>query len=451
MSVLRFPVFLLTLSCLFVLPLEGQSPDTTPPGSAKWPVWLLGTQINVIGQDLRPFDAPYSGQNSLRSTGDTKISHAYGIYGGVQVGSHLQGYLDVEMIRGRGVSSVLGLADPTNGDVLRQGSVNLGYGPYVARAFLRYTIPLGGTTLDTLTRAADQIPGVVQTQRLELTAGKLALSDLFDLNRYANSTRQQFMNWGLFNNTAWDFAADTRGYSNGVAIAWLTHWWALRVGSFQMPTFANGNIFDSDLRRAHGDNAELTVNTPVTGTVIRLLGYLNHGRMGSYADAITEARETHTTPDITADDQPGRRKAGWGLNVEQPIADNGETGAFARVGWNDGKNESFVFAEVDRQLSGGIQVSGVHWGRHDDRIGIAALQSGISTLHREYLGAGGFGFMLGDGKLDYAPEQTVEAYYRAQAGPYLQLGPDVQYLRNPGYNRDRGPATVLSLRLNLRY
>ncbi|HEY5088135.1 MAG TPA: carbohydrate porin, partial [Gemmatimonadaceae bacterium] len=385
---------------------------------------------------------------------DSKISHAYGAYVGVQATPRLQGYVDIEMIRGKGISSVTGLAGPTNGDVLRQGTVDLGNGPYVARAFVRYTIPRAGgarVELDTLQREIDQLQGVAPRRRLEITAGKFAATDLFDVNRYANTTRQQFMDWDLFNNTAWDFAADTRGYSNGVALALIHPLWALRVGSFQMPTIANGNKFDSDLRRAHGDQAELTLTSQWTGTVARFLGYMNHARMGNYAEALAQARATNTTPDIVSDDKPGRSKYGWGVNLEQPLADGGETGAFARLGWSDGKNESFVFTEVDRHLSAGVQVSGVHWGRADDRLGIAGAQTGIVQIHRDYLSAGGLGFLLGDGKLNYGPEQLVEAYYRAQAGRYFQVSPDVQYIRDPGYNRDRGPATVLSLRVNLRY
>ncbi len=434
--------------------LRAQAPDSAhgvEQGSASWTPWLLGTQINVIGQDLRPLHSPYSGPHSLRATGDSKISHAYGVYGGVQATDRLQGYLDIEMVRGKGISNVTGLAGPTNGDVLRQGSADLGSGPYVARAFVRYTVPLAGSSRDTLQRGIDQIPAIVSARRVEITAGKFALSDMFDLNRYANSTRLQFMNWGLFNNTAWDFAADTRGYTNGVAAAWIHQAWTLRFGSFQMPREANGNVFDSDLRRAHAENAELTVTLPRTNTVIRLLGYMNHARMGSYAEALAIARTTDTPPNIVATDSPGRSKEGWGINLEQPLADSGETGVFARMGWNDGKNESFVFTEVDRHISAGVQVSGARWGRADDRFGLGAVQHGIVQVHRDYLAAGGLGFLLGDGYLDYGPEQIVETYYRSQLGPYFQVGPDVQYIRNPGYNRDRGPATVLSLRVNLRY
>jgi hypothetical protein len=429
----------------------GAQASADSSGSERWRPYLLGTQINMIAQALRPMRSPYEGANSLTARGDSKISHAYGVYGGVDAGRGLQAYLDVEMIRGKGISGVVGLAGPTNGDVLRQGTVDLGSGPYVARAFVRYTRSFSSDQRDTLNAAPDQIPGTVPAHRVEISAGKLAASDLFDLNRYANSTRQQFMNWSLFQNTAWDFAADTRGYSNGVAIAWIHPGWTIRAGSFQMPHQANGNVFDSDLRRARGDQIELTLTLPRTRTTGRILGYVNHARMGNYAEALAIGTSLRQVPDIAADDRPGRKKYGFGLNLEQPLRDGGETGIFARLGWNDGRNESFVFTEVDYHASGGAQVSGAHWGRANDRIGLAAVGEGIALVHRTYLAAGGVGFLLGDGRLTYGPEQILEGYYRLQTGRYLQLSSDVQGIRNPGYNRDRGPALVGSLRINFRY
>lgn len=340
---------------------------------------LLGTQVNLITQHLARSTAPYLGPNSLNPRGDSQTSHAYGLYAGASVSSRLQGYLDVEMIRGEGINHATGFAGITNGDVLRQGSVDLGSGPYVAKAFLKYTIPFSHGAEDTLPRAQDQLPMLVASRRLELVAGKAAASDLFDLNRYANTTRQQFMNWGLFQNTAWDFAADTRGYSNGVAVSWITPRYAVRVGSFQMPTLANGNKFDPDLRRGRGDHVELTVNVPVSGTIVRTLAWMNHARMGSYQLALDRAASARaagtadTIPDVVATDTPGRLKYGFGVNLEQPLADAGETGVFARAGWSDGANESFAFTEVDRHLSAGLQLSGVHWGRGADRAAVALL------------------------------------------------------------------------------
>lgn len=434
-----------------------QPNEPSEVGSGRWQAWVLGTQINAITQHLSDLRSPYAGTNSLLPGGDTKTSHAYGIYAGTRAADHLEGYLDVEMIRGEGVNRATGLAGITNGDVIRQGTVDLGNGPYVARAFVRYTISFPGTARDTLTRAQDQVPSIVSSRRLEVAAGKMAVSDFFDLNRYANTTRWQFMNWGLFQNTAWDYAADTRGYSNGVALSWVNPGWTLRAGSFQMPTLANGNKFDPDLRRAHGDQVELTVVAPRSATVIRALAYLNHARMGSYQQALDRAavaraaQSADTIPNIVDDDRPGRTKYGFGLNVEQPLADSGETGLFARLGWSDGANESFVFTEVDRHASVGVQIGGAHWGRSNDRLGIAGLYHGIVRVHQEYLAAGGNGFLLGDGRLTYGPEQVAEAYYRVQIGDVVQVSPDAQWIRNPGYNRDRGPATVAGLRLNLRY
>ena len=418
-------------------------------GSAAWLPQVLGTQVNVIGQRIGPFTSPYAGAMSLTATGDHSLSHTYGLYLGARLAQRLDGYLDVEMARGTGISHASGLAGVTNGDVLRQGTADLGNGPYVARAFLRFSHPLSERR-DTAARNQDQLAQPVARERVQVDAGKLAASDYFDLNRYANSTRTQFLNWSLFNNTAWDFAADTRGYTNGVTVAWITPRWTVRVGSFQMPTQANGNKFDPALDNARGDNAEIALNT-LGGGVVRLLGFVNRARMGDYQEALDAGRASNTRPDIVADDRPGRVKKGVGLNVEQPITDGGETGVFARLGWNDGKTESFVFSEVDSHASVGGQLTGRRWTRPDDRVGIAYVRHGLSDIHRAYLAAGGNGFLLGDGALTYGPEQFVESYYRVQVGSMMQVSPDLQYIRNPGYNRDRGPAWVSSLRVNVRY
>jgi len=410
---------------------------------------LLGAQGTVIGQDLFRFHAPYTGPKSLITTGDAHATDTYGIYFGDRLAPGLEAYVDFEMARGAGISNATGLAGITNGDVIRQGTADLGNGPYLARVFLRYSLALGSER-EANDRAQDQLSGQEPANRIELDAGKFAVSDLFDVNRYANSTRTQFMNWGLFQNSAWDFAADTRGYSWGVAVSLIHPTWAVRLGSFAMPLMANGNVFGV-FPRSRGDNLEVTLQPGTSGTVVRLLVYENHARMGSYADAIAHGVAVDSAPNIVADDRSGRTKKGVGLNLEQPLADSGETGAFLRLGWNDGKNEDFAFTEVDRHLSGGVQVSGRRWGRGADVFAVAYLLHGLSPDHRAYLAAGGQGFLLGDGKLSYGGENILEAYYRAQIGRYLEIGPDFQWIHNPGYNRDRGPAAVASLRINARY
>jgi carbohydrate-selective porin OprB len=89
---------------------------------------------------------------------------------------------------------------------------------------------------------------------------------------------------------------------------------------------------------------------------------------------------------------------------------------------------------------------------------VGLVLEGLSTPHRQYLEAGGLGFLLGDGRLNYAAEEIFETYYRAQwsfargaSAVRVQLSPDLQYIRNPGYNQDRGPVRFFTLRLHLEY
>ena len=419
------------------------------------PFWfpkLLGLQFNAIYQYLPYFSSPYAGPHSFMAGDDLshKLTHIYGIYLGSQITPSAQIYFDIEMARGSGISNAIGLGGITNGDVIRQGGSNLTHGPYVARLYLRKLFPLSGET-EEVEKGIDQLPGKEPTNRVEAKVGKLAATDDFDLNRYANNTRTQFMNWGFINDTAWDFAADTRGYSYGFIVALVKPTWRLAFGSYMMPRTANGSVMDNDFLRARGDNLELTLKLNDKGTVIRLLAYHNEARMGDYAEALAIAQASSTTPNITSDERPGRHKYGLGFNMEQPLADDGETGAFLRAGWNDGHTEDFVFTEVDRHLSTGVQVSGAHWKRSEDRFGVAYLAHGLSAQHQEYLAAGGIGFLLGDGRLNYGWEQILEVYYRVQIGRFVQVTPDFQHIENPGYNRDRGPADVYSMRLRVVY
>ncbi|HXZ95760.1 MAG TPA: carbohydrate porin [Burkholderiales bacterium] len=411
---------------------------------------LVGAQYTLIAQHLFPFHAAYSGAKSLTNAGDTEKTQTFGIYTGMKVWNHLQAYLDVELFRGAAIGNATGLGGLTNGDVIRQGSFDLGNGPYVSRAYLRYFWPMGEEMVD-IPRGMDQLPGKEPAKRIEIKLGKLAANDDFDRNRYANSTRTQFENWSLWNNTAWDYPADTRGYTNGVMLGYISPVWALRFGIFQMPTVANGPDLAYPLTQSRSENLELTLQPNQYATVVRVLAYRNIANMGIYNDAIAIGLAQGTVPNVSANDQPRRKKYGFGLNVEQPLADGGETGLFARLGWNDGATETYAFTEVDRTVTFGAQVAGNHWGRNDDRLGIGFVVNGLSPEHRNYLAAGGSGFDLGDGALNYGYEKIVETYYRIQLIKYAQLGPNFEYIENPGYNRDRGPAVVVGIRLHIEY
>jgi carbohydrate-selective porin OprB len=297
----------------------------------------------------------------------------------------------------------------------------------------------------------DQIPGNQPVGRWEVKAGKIAAVDDFDLNRYANNNRTQFLNYDFLYNTSWDYAADTRGYSYGLVTALVQTRWRLAFGVYMEPNMANGADFDVLDLRELGYNLELTVKPNDKGTVIRLLTYFNEARMGSYDDALAMERATSTAPSLLSVEKQGGTKIGVGLNFEQPLADDGETGIFGRLGWNDGTHESWAYVESDRHASLGVQVNGVHWGRKEDCVGLAYGVNGLSTQHKDYLAAGGIGILLGDGALNYGPEQVFESYYRVQLGQYVQISPDFQFIRNPGYDKDRGPAEVYGLRAHVSF
>lgn len=436
--------------------LQSAGTETSPAPDSRWPQ-LVGAQYTYVLQWQSRLDSPYSGPLSLHPDGDRQPTHTIGAYTGWGPTEFAQLYFDTEKFMGAGDSGATGLGGLTNGDVVREGATSLKKNFYIARVYARFMLPLGdGVTR--VERNQDQLPGTEAATRLELKVGRMAASDDFDKNRYAGGTRTEFMNWSLWNNTAWDFAANTRGYTDGVVLGYVSPRWSLKYGIYRMPLFANGQSLEASLRTARGENLELTLSQMPTGTIVRLLAYRNTARMGNYREALAIAAVAVSRADIVGTDQNGRHKTGFGINVEQPLADDGETGLFARLGWNDGQTESFAFTEVDRLVSAGAQLSGIHWYRAGDRFGAALAVEGLSGAHRDYLAAGGCGFVLCDGRLNYGHEEILETYYRVQLVDSvgrlplrLQLSPDFQYIRNPAYNQDRGPVRFWGLRLHLEY
>ena len=440
------------LFILLVPALAMATPDA-PFTLPSWAPQLLGAQATGIYQYMPTFNSPYEGAKSLSYDNGMgrQLTQTYGVYFGSQVARDLQAYLDVEMFRGEGLSEGFGLGGYTNGDVIRAGPAGLGQDPYIARLYLRYLIPLSEERTDPAAPAVGQLPGSEPVSMIEIKAGKMAPTDNMDQNRYANNQRTQFLNYSFIFNTAWDYASDTRGYSWGFSAALVKPTWRLAWGTYMTPASRNGINMDTEVWRAMGNNLELSLKPNEIGTVIRLLGYFNMGRMGDYQEAINIAKATGTVPSEALSEGRGHIKYGFGLNIEQPLFDKGETGLFARLGWSDGHTSAWSYTEVDQQASVGFQVSGVHWRRSEDRFAIAYAIDGLSVPHRQYLAAGGIGMLIGDGRLNYGYEQILEAYYRIQLGEYVQVSPDFQYIWNPAYNRDRGPVQVYGLRLRLYY
>src|SRR5256712_3903638 len=325
--------------------------------------YVFGGQTTVVWQYHPAFRSPYQGPNSLDREAEDAVSHSYTLYTGVRLQPWLDLYVDPEMIRGAGIGAGVGLTGYTNGEVIRNPEA--GQGPYLGRAFLRATVPLGQDS-EEVEPDLLQVGGSRPAQRIVLTGAVLAAADLFDTNRYANATRTQFLNWSFINNTAWDFAADTRGYSRGGAIQRIEEAWARRLGSFQMPAVANGLDLDGDLLHSHGDQLEVEVHpTPLAGRpmAMRMMAYENRARMGNYRDALALSAHTGGAPEVTRTRRQGSLKYGFTLNLEQPLTESGDTGLFRRFGWNDRATETFAYTEADWTTSLGAPLGGAAWPR----------------------------------------------------------------------------------------
>ncbi|HUK21668.1 MAG TPA: carbohydrate porin [Gemmatimonadales bacterium] len=423
-----------------------QQDSASGPAASSQRVWLSG-QVNVVSQWHPSFAAAYTGPNSLQPAQERATSVVATLYTGVQLGAHTELILDLESSGGGGLSQALGLAGFTNLDVVRNPT--LGSAPYVARALIRHTFALSGTTQST-TRGPLNLMARVPTRRLSVTAGKLSVVDVFDANSVGSDSHWQYLNWTVDNNGAYDYAADTRGYTIGAIVEYQDRSWAVRFAEALMPTVANGIDYDWDLAHAHADNLEIEWrHGSGTGSdgVIRGLLYLNHANMGKYSEAIDAYRAgIDSVPDITAHRQVGRTKPGAGLNLEQGLGRG--LRVFARAGINDGKIESFAYTECDETLELGLGWLSPHW-RPDDRVGVAFVTNGLSSDHRDYLALGGLGFLLGDGALTYGREQILETFYTLSPVRWAGVAFDYQHIVNPGYNRDRGPVDVFGLRIHL--
>jgi len=420
--------------------------DTTMfphPDDSRW--WLSG-QVNLIWQSHGRFTSPYQGNNSLRPEPEQALSRLWTIYTGVKLPGHAELLFDVESAGGRGLSDALGLAGFTNLDVVRNPTI--GSAPYIARAMVHATIPLTKESVDA-TPTPFSLATHIPARRIEIRAGKLGMADFFDVNAVGSDSHLQFTNWTVDNNGAYDYAADTRGYTYAAIVEYDTQKWSLRFGEALMPTVANGIDMNWNVARARAENLELELR-PAAGLVVRLLGYANHANMGSYDEAVNGFLTGHDPqPDVVTYRRQGRVKTGLGVNTEYTFPTL--VRVFARAGWNEGHNESFAYTEVNNSVQGGGDLSGAMWRRSQDRFGVAVVSNGLSGPHREYLLLGGLGFLLGDGTLRYGREDILEAYYTAHIWRGMSASGGLQYIDHPGYNRDRGPVLVEMLRLHVDF
>ena len=402
-------------------------------------------QATYVWQRKSPFAAPYSGPHSLSPDREKSYSLTATAALGTRTWRGGEVYFNPEVAQGVPLSGLTGLGGFTNGEIARTSGPSATF--YRARLFARQTWGLGGGG-EKLESDANQLAGSVDRRRLVLTAGNLSVLDIFDDNSFSHDPRTQFLNWSLMTHGAYDYAADARGYSWGLALEYLSDDWTLKAGRFIQPKEPNQLALDPRIFRHYGDQIEIERAHAFADRPgkLRFLVFRNVARMARYQDALDLAAQAGGPPDVNAVRTVERVKRGIGLNLEQEISPS--VGLFGRASWADGQTETYAFTEIDRSLSGGVSVKGGAFGRARDILGIAYVRSFLSTAHRDYLAAGGLGFFLGDGALDYRPENILETYYSLNVVKDFWFSVDFQRISNPGYNADRGPATVVSGRLH---
>ncbi len=424
--------------------LRAQDPASTPdPPPERWNLFYQATSI---GQYHAVFPSLYEGANSLPSHLEADASLTTSLFLGFRIASNTLFYFDPEVAGGRGFGGTLGMANFPNGEITRVATATPK--PYIARLFVTQDFGFGDEK-ETVTSDENQLGGTRPATRYSITIGRFSATDFFDDNRYSHDPRMQFTGWAVMFNGAWDYPADSRGYTWGWVNEFHTKHWSLRYAAMAEPRTANGLRFDRRFLRDRGDAIEGEIDGKIHGRdgAIRLLSYFNHADAGNYAEAIALAAQTKTTPDITATSKIGTLKYGFGISADQQLSQN--FGAFLRLGWNDGKTETFAFTPVDRLASAGVSCNGEKWRRKDDTAGSALTVAGISGVHALYLQRGGLDFLIGDGNLRYAPEVVWETYYNARLFSGFFAGLDLQHVNNPAYNQDRGPLWIYSLRLHM--
>ena len=446
LGVCRFPLLLLLLS--FRMLAQSDAPTDGNASAADPETWNLYYQATSIGQHHGTFNSPYEGPLSLQNYPESDASITTTLFFGLRLGSGTQFYFDPEIAGGKGFSNVDGLANPSNGELPRVASATPK--PYIARLYISHDFGFGDA-VEHFDSDQNQLAGDRPMTRYTITVGRFSNSDFFDGNNYTHDPRTQFMAWGLMYNGAWDYPADTRGYTWGIVNEFHTRNWSLRYGVTAEPSVANGGRFDRRLFVDQGQTLEEERRYSIGGHAgaIRLLEFANHTRSGSYIEAVKLAEQSGTTPDVQAIRRPGTLKYGTGISFDQELSS--DVGVFARLGWNDGKTEDFAFTAIDRLAEAGVSMKGTRWKRKDDVVATAFAASGISGVHAVYLTLGGSDFLLGDGKLNYAPEYLWESYYNAHVIRGLSATFDVQHYNNPAFNHDRGPVWVESIRLHIEF
>ena len=423
------------------------------PDSSPMSKWTTHFQLTSIAQKHSGFQSLYSGNNSLAdSVEPTALSLTSTLFLGRKLWKGAAIYFNPEISGGKGLSFTKGVAGALNGETYRVGATEPQV--FIARAYLQQHFAIGKWEYENISDDVNQIADRIPSSRITLTAGKFAMSDLFDDNLYSKDPRTQFFNWSIWANGAWDYPADTRGYTYGVVAELVKPGWSVKISTVAVPRIANFHLMEYKIPKAHSETIELDHSFFIHKKEGRVRFMLSntHSKAPSYEEGMQaiNTKDSFLLNVISGNvenNSYGGKKLGIGVNLEQTLTD--QIGFFSRIGWNDGKDVSWAFTEIDRTFSLGLSIRGDKWNRANDVIGITGVANAISKDHKEFLKSGGYGFIIGDGYLNYGYESIIEGFYDARILNFLWASFDYQYVNNPGYNKDRGPAHVFAIRVHV--
>ena len=422
---------------------------------------LFGLPVNIHGQTTyinqryNNFTSSYSGENSLSSSKSMSYTWSVTLFLGARLAPNTDIYFNPEVVSGVPFSDLVGLGGFSNGEATKAAGLNAKF--YSARAFLRQTINQEGDKV-VLENEANQITQTVSSNRVVFTAGQFSTLDIFDDSRYAKDPRIQFMNWGNMTYLAYDYAADARGYSTGLAGEWYLSNWVMRASRMLAPKSPNGRDLNWQIFNTYGDQIEVERQHNIADLPgkVSVLAYRNRMILARFQDATNYvvANNTQGTQAINNVRTNYQYKTGVGINGEQALTK--DLGIYGRAFTSDGHTETMSFTEADNSISVGMGLNGTSWSRPKDTVGISMMQNGLSSYRKNYLQSGGVSYFIGDyagpgQTISYRPERIGEVYYNATVIKNVLAGLNFQHINNPAYNAARGPVNILSFRIHAEF